>query len=56
MFFSLELLENFKGPAKKFEITDVRDNERRLYNYLTFTVPLFTKKDINLFPDSCIAF
>ena len=34
MFFSLELLEKFKGPAKKFEITGVRDNERRLYRSL----------------------
>ena len=32
MLFSLELLEKFKGPAKKFEITGVRDNERRLYS------------------------
>ena len=31
MFFSLELLEKFKGQAKMFEMTGVRDNERRLY-------------------------
>ena len=32
MFFSLQLLEKFKGPAKKFEITGVRDNECQLYS------------------------
>ena len=31
MSLSLEVLERFNGPAKKFEITAVRDNERRLY-------------------------
>ena len=26
--FSLELIEKFKGPKKKFEIASIRDNER----------------------------
>ena len=33
MFFSLQLLEKFKGPAKKLEIVKVRDNECQLYSY-----------------------